>query len=860
MKKSILIAAFFAQIVWSLTVSAGNPIVWPGAHQLSAPKASPLVNDNLQKTMSGLAEGSEIPVWIFFVDKGISDNGIYNESLIQAQASLTSEARQRRLKTRGRDDLVDFRDLPLNWQYVDKIAATGAGIRHGLRWFNAVTVNATPSQINEIASLDFVRYIKAVTSFKTDLYLDLSPAPSDMTLVSLDYGASLGQLEQINAVVAHELGFTGQGVIVCMMDTGYRQQHDAFQNIINSGRLIAQYDFINGDDNTDYDPNQDTDNQPYHGTLTWSTLGGEASGHLYGPSYGASFVLAKTEYVPTERHVEEDNWAAGAIWADSIGASVISASLGYRWFDSGEGDYSYNDMDGNTTIVTMAADLAAYNGIAVATAMGNEGNTEGSLIAPADGDSVIACGAVDPNRNLAGFSSYGPTSDGRTKPEICAQGVSTVCVDPNNPHGYTSASGTSLSTPLVGGSCGVLLSAHPNWTPMMVREALMMTADRSDTPDNHYGWGILDVGRALNYHPEGDIIFEHRPLLAAEINQPAGVAVSVTGGSTINSVYLYYREGNSGDFTEVAMATSDNVVFSGTIPGYSEEGFQYYFKAVDSDGIQAFHPLGGSLHPYTVVPGVNALEDSFENGLLYWKSGGVKDTWGLTAGEVNTGNVSISDSPTIFYHDNTNSWLESTFSLNLSGGPASLSFYFKGSLQSDRDYLYIEASTDGGSTWNQVSTPITGTQLNFVQYNFSLNDLSGNSDVRLRFHLVTDGSGRRDGVFLDDIIINWTQTDIDDGENPVPMSFSIDQNYPNPFNPSTMISFSLPGNGQVNLAVFDLLGRKVKDLISSDLDAGRHEIEWDGTDMKGDEVASGIYLYRLESGDSRQIKMMTLLR
>jgi len=856
MKRSIIIILF--ALLAASVAFAGNSGVWPAPHQLTAEKAIPIIDAKLTAAMTSMSPDVKTPVWVFFTDKGIDSDDAYNLALDTAERSLTQAARERRLKARGRDNLVDFRDLPVRSDYIDNVLSSGAKLRHILKWFNAVTVDATSRQIEDLAALECVRYVKAVATYTSDFNMDLAPIQPDMSLVSLNYGPSLGQLEQINAVVAHELGFNGQGVIICMMDTGFRQQHDAFQNIINSGRLIAQYDFINHDDNVDYEPNQDTNSQPGHGTLTWSTLGGEASGHLYGPSYGASFVLSKTEYVPTERHEEEDNWAAGALWADSIGASVISASLGYRWFDSGEGDYSYNDLDGNTTIVTIAADLAAYNGIAVATAMGNEGNTSGSLIAPADGDSVIACGAVDPNGNLAGFSSYGPTSDGRTKPEVCAQGVWTVCVDANDPHGYSTASGTSLSTPLVGGSCGILLSAHPNWTPMMVREALMMTADRADTPDNHYGWGIMDVGRALNYHPEGDVIFEHAPVLTARVNQPTDVSVTISGGLTISSAYIYYRSGNSGDFTELQM--TGNGTYTATIPGQTGEGFQYYFKAMDDDGIYALYPLGGENNPYTVVPGINSLDDSFENGLLYWKSGGTNNTWGLTANDANSGNVSMSDSPTINYYDDTDSWIESNFSLDLSAGPASVSFYYMGNLQTDRDYLYLESSTDGGTTWNQVSTPITGNQLTFTQYEASLDDLIGYSDVRLRFHLTSDATGQRDGILLDDISINWTQTSIDDNSGTIPNSFTLSQNYPNPFNPSTEISFTIPVNGQVKLTVFDLLGRNVKTLISEELTAGSHEITWEGNDESGKNVASGIYLYKLETAGMNQVKMMTLIR
>jgi hypothetical protein len=399
MKRAALTILIPLFICGSSVSAADNPVEWAGPHQLTMPKQDPTIKGSLQKAISDMPQDGRLAAWIFFTDKGIFNSNDYNNSLIAAEAILTPAARERRLKARGANNIVDFRDLPVNEEYIEEIRQSGAEIRHILRWFNAVTVDATRAQLEALASRHYVRFMKVVARSKTNLNLGLEPIPGDMTLVSLDYGASLGQLEQLNAVVAHELGFKGQGVIICMMDTGYKQEHDAFQNIINSGRLIAQYDFVNGDDDTNYDPNQDFFNQADHGTITWSTLGGEAPGHLYGPSYMASFILSKSENLDGEHHIEEDNWAAGALWADSIGASVISASLGYRYgFDYPDEDYTYEDMDGNTTIVTIAADLAAYNGIAVATAQGNSGNQgSGSLIAPADGDSVIACGAVDPS-------------------------------------------------------------------------------------------------------------------------------------------------------------------------------------------------------------------------------------------------------------------------------------------------------------------------------------------------------------------------------------------------------------------------------------------------------------------------------
>jgi len=731
-----------------------NPVIWDNAHSLYMKKCIPTIKKKLNSFISSLNEDAAIPIWVFFTDKGVFDQAEYNSRLSLSRANLSPAAYNRRLKARGSENLVDFRDLDVNRDYIDSVLNTGAGLRNELKWFNAVTVNALPDQIKIIASFPFVRYVKSVAYSKVDYDVKLKPISPEMRLVSLDYGASLGQLNQINLITAHELGFKGQDVIICMMDTGYRQGHDTFQNIINDGRLLAQYDFINGDYNTDYDPAQDWSSQPNHGTLTWSTLGGESEGDLYGPSYMASFILCKTEDVSSERHIEEDNWAAGAQWAESMGASVISSSLSYRWFDPEEGDYSYEDLDGNTTIVTIAADLAAYNGIAVANSAGNAGSSSGSIGAPTDADSLIACGAVNSDGELASFSSRGPTYDGRIKPEVCAQGVSTVCADPNDYGGYGTASGTSLSAPLIGGACGILFSAHPNWTGIMVREALMATADRFDQPGNDYGWGIVDIGRALYYNPETDIIFIHTPVLIASENHPIAINASVYGGADINNVYLYYRVGNSGAFSEIAMETSNGEDFTGEIPGMSGNEIQYYLKAVDTESIYAFHPLGEQMHPIKINLNSNLVSDSFEDGQHLWNAGGTNNFWGVCSYYAYTGNLCISDSPITLYRNNTDSWLESAFVYDLSDTEdAVFSFKYRGTLELNHDFLYLEVSVDGGENWNTFPDAITGSFPDFVEYSVSLNDYAGNSNVRFRFHLVTDGSGCEEGIYIDDIFI-----------------------------------------------------------------------------------------------------------
>ena len=215
----------------------------------------------------------------------------------------------------------------------------------------------------------------------------------------------------------------------------------------------------------------------------------------FGPAYAATFVLAKTEQIVGEVQSEEDDFVAALEWADSIGVDMITSSLGY--FDW----YTYDDLDGNTAVITIACDIAASKGITIVVVAGNERNNPswGHIIPPADGDSVITVGAVDVNGVLASFSSPGPTRDGRIKPDVMARGVSTRLAAPWDSLTFTTGSGTSFSTPLVAGACALLLEMHPSWGPMDIRTALHNEASNSSSPNNDYGWGIIDTYQsALN--------------------------------------------------------------------------------------------------------------------------------------------------------------------------------------------------------------------------------------------------------------------------------------------------------------------------------------------------------------------------
>jgi len=458
------------------------------------PKESPVLSEKFRQHLAELDLQQKVKVWVFFTDKGFKDLEGYNSALSEAKQALTSRAAWRRSKTMKKT-LVDFHDLPVNQSYIDRILNFQAKFRQRSRWLNAASFEVPASELEKISELSFVRSIKPVLGGKRKPIRIEAPPEVPLQgkgLFDLNYGASYSQLQQLNIPAVHNIGYYGQGVIVCMMDTGYRKNHLAFQAALSEGRVLAEWDFINNDGNTQNEPG-DPSGQHYHGTLTWSTLGGAADGNLYGPAYGADFILAKTEDISMEQPIEEDNWMAGMEWADSIGADIISSSLAY--FDW----YTYSDMDGNTAVTTIAADIAAQRGIVVCNAMANAGPGSGTLHAPADADSIIACGAVYSTGEIAYFSSRGPTYDGRIKPEVCARGVSTRCADPYDTTGYTYASGTSLSTPLIGGTAAVILSAHPYWTPMQVREAMMESGDNSSSPDNTYGWGVPDILAAIQY-------------------------------------------------------------------------------------------------------------------------------------------------------------------------------------------------------------------------------------------------------------------------------------------------------------------------------------------------------------------------
>lgn len=456
------------------------------------------ISTELKSGLESGTQGNKILVWIYFSDKGV--NAI--DDLSNPKTIVSKKSLERRSKVLSKTNLVDFTDLPIDQNYINVLRQNGFVVKQKSKWFNAVSGYATLSEINSISSLSFVKKIDIVKKLlrrKDDVEFQTSEINLDKSLtqpegiLSFNYGSSFTQLSLSNIPQVHDLGYTGKGVTICLMDAGFDNlQHEVFSNM----NIVAQWDFVNSDSVV---ANQNDMGEGSHGTATLSIIGGYKEGQLIGPAFGANYLLAKTENTDSETPIEEDNWIAALEWADSIGVDVTSTSLGYLTYDSPYTSYTWENMDGNTASITIAADLAVKKGIVVVNSAGNEGfnSTHNTLGAPADGDSVISVGSVSSNGVRSYFSSVGPTADGRIKPDVMAMGSNDYHASSVG-NSYSFGSGTSYSCPIVAGVCALLLEKNPKLTPMEVLQTLKSTSSQSSNPDNLYGWGIINAYAALN--------------------------------------------------------------------------------------------------------------------------------------------------------------------------------------------------------------------------------------------------------------------------------------------------------------------------------------------------------------------------
>jgi subtilisin family serine protease len=453
-----------------------------------AAKISPRLGQELSRCDASRVE----IVWVYFADKGAS-------AASRPATPISARALSRRAR-RGRTAGASAEDRPLVPAYTEAVARNVWRVRHQLRWLNAVSVEATAEQVRALESLPFVARLDLVLRWPRSVVPEtkaVSTSGSPQGSHRLSYGASYDQVAAIRVPEVHDLGLSGRGVLVAMLDSGFNNlAHEALAGL----EIVAMHDFVNGDDEVADGADRGIGT---HGTQTLSVLAGFKEGMLVGPAHGASFILAKTEDTVSETPVEEDHWAAAAEWAESLGADVISSSLGYAEFDPPHQGYTPQDMDGQTAVCTRAAEMAAERGVVVVNSAGNEGLSaeHNTLVAPADGARVLAAAAIASDGLRASFSSVGPSADGRIKPDVAAPGVRVWAAAPFGPSGYVQVSGTSFACPLTAGVAALVLEARPGYTVDQVLAVLRGTASQAAAPDNLLGWGTVDALAAIQSQP-----------------------------------------------------------------------------------------------------------------------------------------------------------------------------------------------------------------------------------------------------------------------------------------------------------------------------------------------------------------------
>ncbi len=442
---------------------------------------------------------SQVAANKFYVQFTDKNNSPYN--IDNPEEFLTQRAIDRRIKLGI--EIVE-NDIPVVATYLQGVKNVGVDLLNPTKWLNGVTIHTEDTLL--LASIRALPYVSSIVpvSFPptknnvpnkfANLYNKDSENTNSRQLnngTSMDYGFSFGQIDQLNGIPLHDEGYMGEGMVIAVLDAGFSgaETHPVLNSLWQNNRILGSKDFVY--------QSGGVFNDSEHGKMVLSCMGGNLPGEMIGTAPHASFWLLRSEEAPHENLIEEYNWMSAAEYADSVGADVINSSLGYIDFDNPIFDHPYAAMNGDSTVVTRAADFASSKGILVVNSAGNSGGSPSFpwIGAPADGDSVFTIGAVNLHGQRASFSSIGPTADGRIKPLVMACGDSaTIAVGTSGIS--TRGNGTSFSSPIMAGMVTCLMQAHPEMTPMEIQEAIKQSGSYANDPDDYMGWGIPNFNGA----------------------------------------------------------------------------------------------------------------------------------------------------------------------------------------------------------------------------------------------------------------------------------------------------------------------------------------------------------------------------
>lgn len=454
---------------------------------------------------------------VYFADKEDVLASIANPISIMTQAAIERKTNQ--------GIVIDERDVPLNETYKTTVAnSAGITVLAKSKWMNAVYVRGTRSQIDNLLNLPFVSDVEFMdrnlnVNFQRAALDDKFEIETSQRIV-YNYGAAENQTEMIGVDYLHEQNYNGEGITVAFMDNGYPNvlYNPAYAQMRNEGRLLGYYDFVDRVAN----PN----GTGSHGSNTLSDAAAFLDGQFVGTAPKASYYLFVTEDGRQESPVEEAYWVEALERADSLGVYVTNTSLGYQAFDNPNYSYRYSDLDGQTAIGSRGANHGFDKGLINVTSAGNSATNFGYVGSPGDAPGAFTIGAVDEFEGYAYFSSYGPTYDGRVKPDVMAQGYNVAIVDQNGSVGISN--GTSYSSPIIAGAVASLWQAFPHRKNEVIMQAIRESASLYNSPTGEMGYGIPDFADALDRLIQLDVEDNMRETLFALYPNPVVDKINIS--------------------------------------------------------------------------------------------------------------------------------------------------------------------------------------------------------------------------------------------------------------------------------------------------------------------------------------------